>query len=152
MDKYITANSPVPSNLLSPIRKALDSAGFSSFPVGWGAFHLGFSNNTDPETGRCRRTDGKKWRCSRDDIHVPDQKYCERHVNQGRHCSRKPVEGQTGHSISGTTNTTVKFLPASSALVVPANGTSNNIGLSHHQLTHLQYSASYPSATPHLNR
>lgn len=32
--KYITANMPVPSNLLIPIRKALDSAGFSSFPGG----------------------------------------------------------------------------------------------------------------------
>ncbi|XP_074364770.1 growth-regulating factor 6-like isoform X3 [Apium graveolens] len=146
--KYITANSPVPSNLLNPIRKALDSAGFSSFSVGWGAFHLGFSN-TDPEPGRCRRTDGKKWRCSRDA--VPDQKYCERHVNRGRHRSRKPVEGQTGHSVSGTTNTTAKFLPASSALVVPANGTSNNIGLSHHQLTNLQHGASNPSASTHLN-
>ncbi|KAL8099476.1 hypothetical protein AgCh_031924 [Apium graveolens] len=68
--KYITANSPVPSNLPSPIRKALNSAGFSIFPgsylrpdtLGWGAFHLGFSNNTDPKTGQCRRTDGKKCR------------------------------------------------------------------------------------------
>lgn len=32
--KYITANMAVPSNLLIPIRKALDSAGFSSFPGG----------------------------------------------------------------------------------------------------------------------
>jgi hypothetical protein len=30
--KYINANMPVPSNLLIPIRKALDYAGFSSFP------------------------------------------------------------------------------------------------------------------------
>ena len=37
----------------------------------------------DPEPGRCRRTDGKKWRCSRDV--VPDQKYCERHLHRGRH-------------------------------------------------------------------
>ncbi|KAI3899018.1 hypothetical protein MKW92_017740 [Papaver armeniacum] len=44
----------------------------------------------DPEPGRCRRTDGKKWRCSRDV--VPGQKYCERHVHRGRNRSRKPVE------------------------------------------------------------
>ena len=37
----------------------------------------------DPEPGRCRRTDGKKWRCSRDV--VPEQKYCERHLHRGRH-------------------------------------------------------------------
>ncbi|KAJ1384761.1 Glutamine-Leucine-Glutamine, QLQ [Sesbania bispinosa] len=71
--KYITANVPVPSHLLIPIRKALDSAGFCNFSngllrpnaLGWGGFHLGFSNNTDPEPGR------------------------------GRHRSRKPVEGQS---------------------------------------------------------
>jgi len=32
--KYMTANVPIPSNLLIPIRKALDSAGFSSFSGG----------------------------------------------------------------------------------------------------------------------
>ena len=47
----------------------------------------------DPEPGRCRRTDGKKWRCSKDA--VPEQKYCERHINRGRHRSRKPVETTT---------------------------------------------------------
>ncbi|KAK2975349.1 hypothetical protein RJ640_009703 [Escallonia rubra] len=30
--KYITAYAPIPSNLLIPIRKALESAGFSGFP------------------------------------------------------------------------------------------------------------------------
>ncbi|KAL3628338.1 hypothetical protein CASFOL_027384 [Castilleja foliolosa] len=44
----------------------------------------------DPEPGRCRRTDGKKWRCSRDV--VTGQKYCERHVHRGKNRSRKPVE------------------------------------------------------------
>ncbi|KAL8494605.1 hypothetical protein ACS0TY_025442 [Phlomoides rotata] len=108
--KYITANVPIPSYLLNPIRKALESSGFSCFSLlrsnalGWGGFHLGFSN-TDPEPGRCRRTDGKKWRCSRDA--VPEQKYCERHINRGRHRSRKPVEGQPGHSVSGTTTNVV---------------------------------------------
>ncbi|KAM7264256.1 hypothetical protein ACFE04_001939 [Oxalis oulophora] len=47
----------------------------------------------DPEPGRCRRTDGKKWRCSRDV--VAGQKYCERHVHRGRNRSRKPVENNT---------------------------------------------------------
>ncbi|XP_076910447.1 growth-regulating factor 9-like [Bidens hawaiensis] len=44
----------------------------------------------DAEPFRCRRTDGKKWRCRLRVI--PDQKYCERHVHRGRVCSRKPVE------------------------------------------------------------
>ncbi|KAK2970575.1 hypothetical protein RJ640_030948 [Escallonia rubra] len=44
----------------------------------------------DPEPGRCRRTDGKKWRCSREVM--AGHKYCERHMHRGRHRSRKPVE------------------------------------------------------------
>uniref|UniRef100_A0A2P2KFR8 Growth-regulating factor n=1 Tax=Rhizophora mucronata TaxID=61149 RepID=A0A2P2KFR8_RHIMU len=110
--KYITANVPIPSSLLIPIRKAVNSAGITGFSGGllrpntvpWGAFHLGFSSNADPEPGRCRRTDGKKWRCSRDA--VADQKYCERHMNRGRHRSRKPVEGQSGQSAAATTTST----------------------------------------------
>ncbi|KAL7133554.1 hypothetical protein ABFS83_12G148700 [Erythranthe nasuta] len=47
----------------------------------------------DPEPGRCRRTDGKKWRCSRDV--VAGHKYCERHMHRGRNRSRKPVETPT---------------------------------------------------------
>lgn len=44
----------------------------------------------DPEPGRCRRTDGKKWRCY--GSVVPDQKYCERHMHRGSQRSRKLVE------------------------------------------------------------
>ncbi|CBI19365.3 unnamed protein product, partial [Vitis vinifera] len=159
--KYITANVPIPSNLLMPIRKALDSVGFSTFSagalrpntLGWGSFHLGFSNNTDPEPGRCRRTDGKKWRCSRDA--VADQKYCERHMNRGRHRSRKPVEGQTGHSVPGPTTTATKLMPitsSSSASVVPGGGTSNSLAIAHHQIKNLHPGASNPSAATPINR
>ncbi|KAJ7949468.1 Retinoblastoma-binding protein 5 [Quillaja saponaria] len=41
-----------------------------------------YQNNGDPEAGRCRRTDGKKWRCSFNAL--PDQKYCERHMPKSR--------------------------------------------------------------------
>ncbi|KAI3756302.1 hypothetical protein L1987_56122 [Smallanthus sonchifolius] len=54
---------------------------------------LRFSNGSDPEPWRCRRTDGKKWRCSKDV--APDQKYCERHTRKTRSRSRKPVETQS---------------------------------------------------------
>ncbi|CAI9115985.1 OLC1v1017021C2 [Oldenlandia corymbosa var. corymbosa] len=152
--KYINANVPIPSYLLTPIRKALDCAGFTSFAglrpnaFGWGAFHLGFSNSNDPEPGRCRRTDGKKWRCSRDA--VADQKYCERHMNRGRHRSRKPVEGQTGHSVAGITNA-AKLMPnssASAAAVVPGGLTP------HHQLNNPQAGATNTqcATSPHLDR
>jgi hypothetical protein len=62
-----------------------------SWSVRWANIYRGVPSNTDPEPGRCRRTDGKKWRCGRDV--VPDQKYCERHMHRGRHRSRKHADG-----------------------------------------------------------
>ena len=46
-----------------------------------------YKNEIELEPGRCRRTDGKRWRCSRNVI--PDQKYCARHMHRG---ARKHVE------------------------------------------------------------
>lgn len=89
--------------------------------VSWGSFHLGYSGSTDPEPGRCRRTDGKKWRCSRDA--VADQKYCERHINRGRHRSRKPVEGQTGHGASRRANSKEVAPPVTSSKPTSVSGT-----------------------------
>ncbi|CAH2056701.1 unnamed protein product [Thlaspi arvense] len=188
--KYINANIPIPSNLLFPIRKALDSAGFSAFSaatlrpstceflsislshmlvytvlvksnlvyvsilgrcaliVGWGGFHLGFSSNADPEPGRCRRTDGKKWRCSRDA--VADQKYCERHMNRGRHRSRKPVESHAGNSAASVA---VKFSPIDSSSSSPSlavavgGGASNSLA----ELKSFQPQP-HPSSSAHVNR
>ncbi|CAI5952111.1 unnamed protein product [Closterium sp. NIES-64] len=50
----------------------------------------------DLEPDRCRRTDGKKWRCSREA--VKDQKYCDRHMHRGRNRSRKANENCTAGS------------------------------------------------------
>ncbi|KAK9749272.1 hypothetical protein RND81_02G114400 [Saponaria officinalis] len=44
----------------------------------------------DAEPGRCRRTDGKKWRCYQSV--VPNEKYCIKHMHRGRKRSRKLVE------------------------------------------------------------
>ncbi|ESQ53308.1 hypothetical protein EUTSA_v10024915mg [Eutrema salsugineum] len=122
--KYITANVPVPSSLLIPIKKSFYPYGSlppSSF--GWGTFHLGFAGgNMDPEPGRCRRTDGKKWRCSRDA--VPDQKYCERHINRGRHRSRKPVEVQSGQTATAAAASKAVTTPPQSLV---AGGSNKNI-------------------------
>lgn len=120
--------------------------------VSWGTFHLGFSSTTDPEPGRCRRTDGKKWRCSRDA--VADQKYCERHLNRGRHRSRKHVEGQSGHSAAAATTTTGKPMPTASSSVsasvvgLHGSGTSNSLGIAQHQpqLKDLKPDSSTPSS------
>lgn len=87
--KCMVASVPVPSDLLFPFTRNRNSAAAAA-PVGLDLIRL--SKGGDLEPGRCRRTDGKKWRCSRDV--APDQKYCERHLHRGRPRSRKPVELQ----------------------------------------------------------
>ncbi|XVF59223.1 hypothetical protein PTKIN_Ptkin07bG0258200 [Pterospermum kingtungense] len=158
--KYLMANVPVPSNLLIPLKKSIYPCGLTSSSavslppnsLGWGSFHLGYSGSTDPEPGRCRRTDGKKWRCSRDA--VADQKYCERHINRGRHRSRKPVEGQTGHSATGITNPKVVPMSSSmSASVITSGGASNSLAITQqHQFKNLQSASPNPSADTPGNR
>lgn len=69
----------------------------------------------DPEPGRCRRTDGKKWRCGKDV--VPDQKYCERHMHRGRGRSRKLVEASEISSES---------VPVNLQLATPSPKSSGN--------------------------
>ncbi|XP_030532362.1 growth-regulating factor 7 isoform X2 [Rhodamnia argentea] len=85
--KYMMASIPVPAELLIPMFTSRDGPPRYSFGNG---YSLRYSSNGDPEPGRCKRTDGKKWRCSREV--APDQKYCERHLHRGRPRSRKPVE------------------------------------------------------------
>ncbi|CAL5370941.1 unnamed protein product [Camellia sinensis] len=158
--KYIMANVPIPSNLLLALGKPPHPYGLSGFSagsyvpnsLGWGSFHLGFSGNTDPEPGRCRRTDGKKWRCSRDA--VAEQKYCERHINRGRHRSRKPVEGRSGQAVSGSTTTKVEPIACPTpASVMSSNGATNNLGITQRQFKGLQPPvAGNPSAEVLLNR
>nr|GME15546.1 growth-regulating factor 1-like [Ipomoea batatas]GME17925.1 growth-regulating factor 1-like [Ipomoea batatas] len=154
--KHLVTNVPIPSSLLVSLKKSLSPYTFSGLSSrsyasnwGWGPFHLGFAGNTDPEPGRCRRTDGKKWRCSRDA--VPDQKYCERHINRGRHRSRKPVEGQTGRAASGIAAS--KAVPvassSSSTPVIPSGGASNSFSAVQHQFKNMQQCSANPS-TDHL--
>ncbi|KAK9077840.1 hypothetical protein SSX86_006178 [Deinandra increscens subsp. villosa] len=92
--KYLVAGVPVPYDLVVPIRRSLEalSARFFGNPNSLGYCSY-YGKKFDPEPGRCRRTDGKKWRCAKDAY--PDSKYCERHMHRGRNRSRKPVESQT---------------------------------------------------------
>jgi hypothetical protein len=94
--------------------------------VGWGCFEMGFGRKVDPEPGRCRRTDGKKWRCSKEAY--PDSKYCERHMHRGRNRSRKPVEQLVVSSANTTslTNTTSSTSSSSSSLYTNRNISLNN--------------------------
>uniref|UniRef100_A0ACD5ZKB4 Uncharacterized protein n=2 Tax=Avena sativa TaxID=4498 RepID=A0ACD5ZKB4_AVESA len=93
--RYFAAGAPVPVHLVLPIWKSVAASSFGPhrFPslVGLGSLCFDYRSSMEPEPGRCRRTDGKKWRCSRDV--VQGHKYCERHVHRGRSRSRKPVEG-----------------------------------------------------------
>ncbi|KAI4307039.1 hypothetical protein L6164_030272 [Bauhinia variegata] len=95
--KYMMASVPVPSDLLIPT--SLPPASRSPMD---GGFNLRLSSGTDPEPGRCRRTDGKKWRCSRDV--APNHKYCERHMHRGRPRSRKHVEVHANSNNSSSSN------------------------------------------------
>ncbi|XP_022759518.1 growth-regulating factor 9-like [Durio zibethinus] len=97
--KYIAGGIPVPLNLVMPIWKTVASSFgsahggiYEQYPSFVGISPQGFDyrNMMDPEPGRCRRTDGKKWRCGKNVI--PDQKYCEQHMHRGCRRSRKPVE------------------------------------------------------------
>ncbi|KAK6125341.1 hypothetical protein DH2020_040910 [Rehmannia glutinosa] len=148
--KHIVANVPVPSNLLVPLKRSLYSYG----SPGSYASNFRFSGSNDPEPGRCRRTDGKKWRCSRDA--VPDQKYCERHINRGRHRSRKPVEGHTGHAVSGSTTAASKVAPiassSSSAPLMSSSSASNSLGAMHHQFRSVQQNSASASTDHHVSR
>ncbi|VAI69104.1 unnamed protein product [Triticum turgidum subsp. durum] len=103
--KYLMAGVPVPPDLLLPIRPHPAGAGATfSFanPAASPFYHhhhpsmsyyAYYGKKLDPEPWRCRRTDGKKWRCSKE-AH-PDSKYCERHMHRGRNRSRKPVESKS---------------------------------------------------------
>ncbi|KAK7355500.1 hypothetical protein VNO80_14757 [Phaseolus coccineus] len=100
--RYMQADAPVPPQLLQPIKKSF----FHSAPLFLQLYHPALLESgyywgreaEDPEPGRCRRTDGKKWRCSREA--VEGQKYCQRHMHRGRNRSRKPVEQSSASSSS----------------------------------------------------
>ncbi|KAM3397288.1 growth-regulating factor 4 [Capsicum galapagoense] len=139
--KYLVAGLPVPPDLVVPIRRSFEaiSARFFHHPsLGYCSY---YGKKFDPEPGRCRRTDGKKWRCSKDAY--PDSKYCERHMHRGRNRSRKPVESQsTSQSLStsmsqittGSSNTRGSFQTSGSGsfqnmpLYSVANSGSLNYG------------------------
>ncbi|KAM2993682.1 hypothetical protein FF2_045752 [Malus domestica] len=98
--KYMASGVPIPNDLVYSFKRRLDSSIssrlFPHHPMGWGCYEMGFGRKVDPEPGRCRRTDGKKWRCSKEAY--PDSKYCERHMHRGRNRSRKPVEVSSSSS------------------------------------------------------
>ena len=83
-----------------------------------------FTKRADLEPGRCRRTDGKKWRCSRDV--APDKKYCERHMHRGRPRSRKHVELNTSNKSNKKSRHNPSICTESPVTVAISNPTINN--------------------------
>ncbi|TXG59965.1 hypothetical protein EZV62_014538 [Acer yangbiense] len=80
--KHLMENEALPSHLLNYLYGST-----RTFSVGSG------SNNAEPR--RCRKRDGKKWRCSRNV--VPQQNFCWEHKYraQANYRSRKLVDGPT---------------------------------------------------------
>ncbi|WZZ25592.1 hypothetical protein YC2023_008993 [Brassica napus] len=106
--EYIMASLPVPPELLTPFPKHPSHTYHQDVAMAKvGSLKLGITSNAsnnaaDMEPWRCKRTDGKKWRCSRSA--VPDQKYCERHTHKSRPRSRKHVESSQHHDTRTTKN------------------------------------------------
>ncbi|KAJ4842737.1 hypothetical protein Tsubulata_031676 [Turnera subulata] len=145
--KYMMAGLPVPPDLVLPIQKSFESISHRFFHHPTMGYCTFYGKKVDPEPGRCRRTDGKKWRCSKDAY--PDSKYCERHMHRGRNRSRKPVESQnmtqssstvTSLTVTGSSSGTVSFqnLPLPAAY---GNSQSSESGTtqSHYQMNSIPY-------------
>eukprot|EP00257_Ricinus_communis_P023490 XP_015583489.1 growth-regulating factor 2 [Ricinus communis] len=160
--KYISAGASVPTNLLIPLRnKSVYPYGLapptasllSPYSLGGSNLGLNYANTNDPEPGRCRRTDGKKWRCSKDV--VPDQKYCERHINRGRHRSRKPVEGQTDSAAKAGSSNSKVVLPVNTSMapsVLTNPGATNSLVITQQKFKNLEPERPNSSLDAFLNR
>ncbi|OIT32768.1 PREDICTED: growth-regulating factor 1-like [Nicotiana attenuata] len=158
--KYMVSGMPVPPDLLYTIRRSLDSSLSSKLilhqphHIGWNCFQMGFGKKIDPEPGRCRRTDGKKWRCSKEAY--PDSKYCERHMHRGRNRSRKPVEIMTTTSTNTSTTTRPISTIATTNTTTPTaisissiNKNTNNISSSSPNSSHHSFSYLTSNHEPH---
>ncbi|XP_009115989.2 growth-regulating factor 4 [Brassica rapa] len=155
--RYMLAGASVPQELLLPIKKSLfhqSPLNFLQHPLQHNFPHHQASwywgrGAMDPEPGRCKRTDGKKWRCSRDV--VGGHKYCDRHIHRGRNRSRKPVE------TTAKTATTNAATNAASSFVLGeelGHGPNNlffSSGSSHHSSPHLHLN-SHQSCPSDMNQ
>ncbi|GMH13756.1 hypothetical protein Nepgr_015597 [Nepenthes gracilis] len=123
--KYMAAGMPVPSDIFFTVRISHDSSLSSKFfpyqtsLIGWNPYEMDYGRRMEPE--RCRRTDGKKWRCSKDAY--PDSKYCERHMHRGKPRSKKPVEiwaAAVAASTMGSPPSTISSITKDSSTASPS--------------------------------
>ncbi|KAM3208527.1 hypothetical protein ACQJBY_063292 [Aegilops geniculata] len=145
--KYMAAGSQVPHELVLPLRHrdaafaAIDTApSLACYPppqpsLGWGLYGAGpqyARKPEDPEPGRCRRTDGKKWRCSREAY--GESKYCDRHMHRGKNRSRKPVEPMSSSSSVSSPAASYRHTTLSMSPPTPADTPSYGHGHGHDHL------------------
>ncbi|XWS65022.1 hypothetical protein CRYUN_Cryun05aG0055000 [Craigia yunnanensis] len=144
--KYMMAGLPVPPDLVLPIQNSFESISHRFFHHPTMGYCSLYGKKVDPEPGRCRRTDGKKWRCSKDAY--PDSKYCERHMNRGRNRSRKPVESQpmrqssstvTSLTVSGSSGGTGSFQKLPLHAIGSTQVTASETNQSHYHLESIPY-------------
>uniref|UniRef100_A0A3Q7ILA5 Growth-regulating factor n=1 Tax=Solanum lycopersicum TaxID=4081 RepID=A0A3Q7ILA5_SOLLC len=76
--KYMVSAMSVPPDLLLSI---FSGASHTTSATGSVQGQRYTTNIRDLEPGRCKRTDGKNWRCSRDV--APHKKSCEHHMHRG---------------------------------------------------------------------
>ncbi|KAH7853705.1 hypothetical protein Vadar_005712 [Vaccinium darrowii] len=137
--KYMVSGNPIPPDLLFTVKSSLDSSLSSKLilhqpqHLGWNCFQMGLGRKIDPEPGRCRRTDGKKWRCSKEAY--PDSKYCERHMHRGRNRSRKPVEAAMTTSTTDTSGSVTQNPSPSSVSSLSSVASDSH----HHHHNHPSY-------------
>ncbi|KAL2338780.1 hypothetical protein Fmac_013226 [Flemingia macrophylla] len=150
--KYMASGISIPPDLLFTIKRTphLDSSLSSRLlphhpqHFGWNYLPMGLGRKIDPEPGRCRRTDGKKWRCSKEAY--PDSKYCERHMHRGKNRSRKPVEVLKTTTISPTTTNTDASSITKNTPVPALSPTTHS--LSHDTYNHHHHSFLYQPSRP----
>ncbi|KAI4379566.1 hypothetical protein MLD38_005846 [Melastoma candidum] len=156
--KYIISGMQIPPELLFSMKRTsscLDSPFSSpsskSLPhqpqhVGWNCFQMGLGKKIDPEPGRCRRTDGKKWRCSKEAY--PDSKYCERHMHRGKNRSRKPVETTTTTTPTPQLSTSSSLSPTTTTASMTCSSSARNASLSISSMNKNPYSLNQSSGPP----
>ncbi|XP_054808043.1 growth-regulating factor 1-like isoform X2 [Prosopis cineraria] len=153
--KYMASGIPIPPDLVFSIKRASLNSPLSSRLLslppqhfGWNYLEMGLGRKIDTEPGRCRRTDGKKWRCSKEAY--PNSKYCERHMHRGNNRLRKPLQQQqqgfrttltspTNHTNSSTVTKSnipppsLSLTTHSSSLTPLSDATHNHSFLYNHQ-------------------
>ncbi|XP_059432464.1 growth-regulating factor 1 isoform X3 [Corylus avellana] len=152
--KYMASGIPIPPDLLFTIKRScLDSPLSSKYlphqpqHIGWNYLQMGLGRKIDPEPGRCRRTDGKKWRCSKEAF--PDSKYCERHMHRGKNRSRKPVEvlKTTSTNTNPSTPTISSSITKNHSALTPTSRSLSSLSTvssePHHHPHHSYYSTHF---------